>query len=147
MGLTSGMAWYECRVGHRVAWRRRRTHEAGQQEALRYIRPLPFALSLFGLREIRQAQRDPHRVAGAADDDLALAFFHAGGQGDDGPQARATQIVRARQIDDDAGDIRVEARLRGPLELGRRLVAEAASDFQNGGISCPLNSYAESPRR
>jgi len=116
-------------------------------EGLRYIRPLPPHLPLFRFREVGQAQRDPHRIAGAADDDLALAFFHAGGQGDDGPQARATQIIRARQIDDDAGDILVEARLTGALEFGRRPVAEAASDFQDGGISRPLNSYAEAPRR
>ncbi len=36
---------------------------------------------LLRLREIGQAQRHPNGVAGAADDDLPLAFFHAGWPG------------------------------------------------------------------
>ena len=41
---------------------------------------------------------------------------------------------------------RVEAGLGGALELGRRLMAEAAGDFHERRIPCPLNSYAEPPR-
>ena len=47
--------------------------------------------SLLGPREVGQAERDPDGVAGAADDDLSLAFFHAGGQGDDSSQAGTTR--------------------------------------------------------